>query len=654
MEYSDKVIKAFYNDCTELVDNLEEQLLLLEKTPGNKDTINEIFRLAHSIKSEAALMGFNKFSSLAHKMEDVLQMIREESIALNSSLLDLFLKISDRFKQILEILSKTCKEEIEVKDLIEQLEKIDSLKEQGKQKEKISEVKILEISQQDVDSVKKGGFKNVFQINVKLFDNVALKYARAFLIYNKLASAGKILRSSVDFTKQQEDNVYVNFSLLLATNKTENEIYNIADVSEVERISIKIIYRLETEKDVAVRERFRLKTVRVDLNKVEQLMSSLGELIVNYNRLEKVVQYIISNQFSKEELTELEDITIQFKRVIDLLQDNIMKIRMVPLKTLFDKLPHLIRELSQQLNKEVILSISGEYTEIDRTVIDEIREPLIHIIRNAIDHGIEPPEERKQKGKSDKGKITIKSYQSGNNIVIEIQDDGRGMDIEKIKRRAVEMGLTNNDRIARMSENDIIEFIFTPGFSTSTDITDISGRGVGMDVVKNNIEKLQGKIKVYTKKDIGTTILISLPLTLAIVESLVIESAGLNFAIPLYFIEETLRIYKNEIKIVDEYEVIDLRGKLLALLKLNEILELQATKSSEKKKNKYFVVVVSYENKRVGIVVDRLVSQQDIVIKPISELISKFEAISGVTILGDGSIAYILDPSKVVGYYIKR
>jgi len=441
---------------------------------------------------------------------------------------------------------------------------------------------------------------------------------------------------------------------LVATNKTENEIYNIADVSEVERISVKLIHRLERERTVAPPEKSKSKTIRIDLNKVEQLMSSLGELIVNYNRLEKVVPYIISNQFSKEELTELEDITIQFKRIIDLLQDNIMKIRMVPLKTLFDKLPRLIRELSQQLNKEVILSISGEYTEIDKTVIEEIREPIIHLIRNAIDHGIEPPEERKQKGKTDKGKITIKSYQSGNNIVIEIQDDGRGMDIEKIKKRAMEMGLTNEDKIARMTEDDIIDFIFTPGFSTSTDVTDISGRGVGMDVVKNNIEKLRGKIKVYTKKDIGTTILISLPLTLAIVESLIIESAGLNFAIPLYFIEETLRIYKNEIKIIDEYEVIDLRGKLLALLKLNEILELQTTKSSGKEKNKYFVVVVSYENKRVGIVVDRLVSQQDIVTKPISELISKFEAISGVTILGDGSIAYILDPSKIVGYYIER
>ena len=652
MEYSDKIIKTFYDECGELVDNLEKQLLLLEKTPENQELINEIFRLVHSIKSEAGLMGFNNFASLAHKLEDVFQFLRDNKLKLNKSLLDLCLKVIDRFRRILNVLNDTGKDEIKNNDLIKKLEKITSKK--SKKKELSIKEEKLKIKTENIKLAKKEGYKNLFQVNIKLFDNIALKYARAFLIYNNISSVGKILKTSVDFINQQKDDLYVNFTLLVATNKSENEIYKLADVSEVERVSVKPVYKFKKETKSASDELLKSQSIRVDVEKVDHLMSSVGELIVNYNRFEKIVPYISSNQISKEIVTEFEDIAIQFKRIINSLQDDVMKIRMVPLKTLFDKIPRFIRELSQQLNKEIVLTISGD-TEVDKTVIDELREPLIHIIRNAIGHGIETPEERKKKGKNKKGKITINSYQSGNNIIIEIKDDGKGIDIENIKKRAIKMKLISEEEISMMNESEVLNFIFAPGFSTSKKITDVSGRGVGMDVVKKNIERLQGQIKIYSQKDVGTSVIIAIPLTLAVVEALIINTAGINFAIPLYFIEEALRIYKDEIIFVDEYEVINLRESLLPLLNLKEILGLDNfCEISQKKKEKYFVVVVSYNEKKVGIVVDKFISQQDIVIKPISEFINKIEGISGITILGDGSVAYILDPSKLIEHYIAQ
>ncbi|MBN1898777.1 MAG: chemotaxis protein CheA [Spirochaetes bacterium] len=653
MIYSDKIIRAFYNDCGELVNNLEEKLLLLEKTPENKNIINEVFRLAHSIKSESGLMGFHYFSALAHKMEDIFHLLRDGKIYVNDGLLDVFLRTTDRFKNILNKLNQTGKEVFSNQDLIDRLSRIEP-EERELMPEKIKkEAKKLDISKEDIEKAIKQGFNNLFLINVKLFDNVALKYAKAFLVYNNLTSAGSIIKASVDFQKQQSDDLYLDFSILIGTNKSENEIYDLADVSEVERISVKGAFKSGESITGVSEDKQQMQSIRVDVSKVDSLMSYVGELIVNYNRLEKVVPLVNAHRIQKGIKTEFNEVTTHLKRIIGFLQDDVMKIRMVPLKTLFDKIPRLIRELSRKLDKQVMLDISGEYTEIDKTVIEQLRDPLIHIIRNAIDHGIETSMERHKKGKNDKGQLTINSYQSGNKIIIEVADDGKGLDKEKIMYKAIQMGLVNKEKMKDMQETDIYNFIFEPGFSTSEDVSDLSGRGVGMDVVKKNIEELQGKMQVLSRKDQGTRIIISLPLTLAIVKALIVKVSDLVFAVPLYFVEETLRIYHDQIRSLEDYEVIELREHLVALVFLRELLGKKRAALRVKNRYKYFVIIVKYNNKKVGLVVDFLVTEQDIVIKPLSGYIEDIRGASGVTILGDGTVAYILDPPKMIESYIK-
>ncbi|MBU1078755.1 MAG: chemotaxis protein CheA, partial [Spirochaetes bacterium] len=417
------------------------------------------------------------------------------------------------------------------------------------------------------------------------------------------------------------------------------------------------------EKDVIT------NSVRVNIKKIEDLMDSVGELLVNYNSMEKFHENLINKKFSfnKSDKSKFFDIIAQFKRLIDMLQDNVMKFRMVPIKTLFDKLPRLIRTISKEMNKKASLSISGEYTEVDRPVIEEIREPITHIIRNSIDHGLESREERKQKGKPETGTVKIFSYQSGNNIIIEISDDGRGIDTQKIRETLRKKNLVPESKLKKLKDNQILSFIFQPGFSTSEKVTEISGRGVGMDVVKTNLEKIQGKILIKTKKDKGTSIIISIPLTVAITKALIVQSSNMYFAIPLYSIKETLRVYSDEIEEVDQYKVINLRKSLLSILRLSDMFELKdkvitgdkedddiSTGRKKKKKNRFFVVIVNYGNRPLGLIVDKLVTEQDIVIKPLSEYVEKIYGVSGVTILGDGNVAYILDPINLIDYYLSK
>lgn len=675
MEYSEKIINAFRNECTDLMNSLEEYILLLEKEPDNSEHINEIFRIVHSLKSETALMGFTNFSTLAHRFEDLFQKLRSNELVVNDIIIETTFKVYDEFKTLF---NSIINNKTDAKDISEVLDLIKSTLQEPAQiqtDQDTDEKSELSLTNQEILQFTKQNYQNIFYIKIAIFENVALKYARAFLIYNNLSGVGEIAKTSVNFLQEEKDSKYTNFVIILLTNSNEKEIYDLVDVSEVERVSIKKV----TTKHAAAKEEKKeqvedisANSIRVDIDKIENLMTSVGELIVNYNRAEKFYEFM-NNQnfiFNKINKSNLSDIISQFKRIIDGLQDDVMKIRMIPIKTLFGKFPRLIRNLSREMKKKVNLSITGEYTEIDKTVIEELREPLTHIIRNCIDHGIEKPEERKQKRKNTSGTLKISSFQSGNNIVIKITDDGQGIDLDKIKRKALEKRLMTGEQINSLSDRQILEFIFMPGFSTKSEVSEVSGRGVGMDIVRNNIRKLQGKINLVTKKDIGTSIIISIPITIAIVNSLIIKCSDVFFAIPLYFIQETLRIYEDEIQIVDRYEVIQLRKKLLSILQLNQILDLNkfekkaiqileediiaAFRKKKHTKKKHFIVVINLGNKQIGLIVDQLISEQDIVIKPLSRFIDEIDGISGVTILGDGNIAYILDPIKLVSFFLSK
>ncbi|KAA0257108.1 hybrid sensor histidine kinase/response regulator [Deferribacter autotrophicus] len=385
------------------------------------------------------------------------------------------------------------------------------------------------------------------------------------------------------------------------------------------------------------------QTIRVDVNRLDTLMNLVGELVLSRNRIAQIsaeFEKKFDGDFLVEQLIET---TSHLGLITTELQLAVMKTRMVPIGKVFNKFPRMVRDLCRELNKEIDLIISGEDTELDKSVVEEIGDPLIHMLRNAVDHGIEPPEERLKKGKPEKGTVYLTAYHEGNHIVIEIRDDGRGMDPEKLKKKAIEKGVITPEEAKTLSKEEAFGLIFKPGFSTSEKVTGVSGRGVGMDVVKTNIEKLNGIIQIESEIDKGTTFRMKLPLTLAIIQALLVEVSGEVFAVPIVSVIETVKIDENEIHNFEGREVLKLRESVLSLVRINEVFELEPTFSNE-----MYVVVVALAEKRVGFVVDRLIGQEEIVIKSLGEYLGGTVGIAGATIMGDGTVRLILDVAGIM------
>ncbi|BAI79918.1 two-component system, chemotaxis family, sensor kinase CheA [Deferribacter desulfuricans SSM1] len=385
------------------------------------------------------------------------------------------------------------------------------------------------------------------------------------------------------------------------------------------------------------------QTIRVDVNRLDVLMNLVGELVLSRNRIAQISAEF-EKKFEGEFLVEqLLETTSHLGLITTELQLAVMKTRMVPIGKVFNKFPRMVRDLCRELNKDIELVITGEDTELDKSVVEEIGDPLIHMIRNAVDHGIEPPEERVKKGKPEKGLVALNAYYEGNHIVVEIKDDGRGMDPEKLKKKAIEKGVITPEEAKSLSKEEAFGLIFRPGFSTAEKVSDVSGRGVGMDVVKTNIEKLNGIIQIDSELDKGTTFKLKLPLTLAIIQALLVEVSGEIFAIPIVSVVETVKIDENEIHSFEGREVLKLRESVLSLIRLNEVFELEPTFSNE-----MYVVVVALAEKRVGLIVDRLIGQEEIVIKSLGEYLGGTVGIAGATIMGDGAVRLILDVAGIM------
>ncbi|MGB9840670.1 chemotaxis protein CheA, partial [Thermovenabulum sp.] len=436
--------------------------------------------------------------------------------------------------------------------------------------------------------------------------------------------------SEVIITEINFENIAQKYGLFFNSQKSSNKDEKVSATTEN---SSKDINKIGEEKDTKDIKKKSGKTLRVDIERLDNLMNLVSELIIIKTRLEEIEGDLDKDQDKREAIEYLSRITSN-------LHDAVMKVRMVPIENVFNRFPRIVYDLSKELNKKVNLIIEGAETELDRTVIDEIGDPLLHIVRNAIDHGIEKPEERVKIGKPEEGNLIMKAYHDGNNVVIEINDDGAGIDCERIARKAVEKGIVDEAKALRMKETELLSLIFEPGFSTSEKITDISGRGVGLDVVKSKIESLGGNVEVYTKKGEGTKFLIRLPLTLAIIQALMIKVDEEKYAIPLNTIRETVIVSTNEIKKVYKKDVIVLRGKVIPLISLHEVLE---TSKKGYINEKIIVVVVKKGEKDIGLIVDDLIGEQEIVIKSLGNYLKNLKFIAGATILGDGQVALILD-----------
>lgn len=686
-------LEIFIDETKEHLQSLNEQLLILEKEPENTETINEIFRAAHSLKGMAGTMGYKRMQRLTHDMENVFSEIRNGKMKVTANLIDVLFKGLDALENYLANIQNSADEGTEDNEpIIQQLNQIlnegigqvgqesketvapvqEKPKSEENEKEKFRELHLAEHEVHACQKAKELG-QNVFGITVYIQETCILKAARAFLIFKSLEDLGEIIKSNPEVQDIEDEKFDYDFSLIFLTkvslDKVKESILHVSEVKEVLIDTFEVEKAVKTnteekanqqeaEKVVAPTEKAPVqakqnatkqqaqkpvvnRSVRVDIEKLDVLMNLVSELIIAKNGLVSISSSENGNTHSSSFNEQIE----YLERVTTNLHESVMKVRMVPIESVVNRFPRMIRDLSKKLNKKMELFMTGEDTELDRTVIDEIGDPLMHLLRNAADHGLESNEERVKAGKPEVGSIFLDAYQDGNNVVIEVRDDGAGINVEKVKRKAVERGLITEEQAVVMSEHEAIDLLYQPSFSTADKISDVSGRGVGLDVVKTKIETLGGDLETKTTVGGGSTFTIRLPLTLAIIQGLMVDIGAEKYAIPLGNIETIEDVGLDEIKHVQTKEVINLRGKVIPLIRLADVLDVEPVETTS---DHLTVVIVSKGERLAGLIVDDLIGQQEIVIKSIGKYINNNKIIGGATILGDGEVALILDVNTLV------
>ncbi|GHV33056.1 chemotaxis protein CheA [Synergistales bacterium] len=679
---------AFLDEAGDNLQRLDDLVLALEKDTMNLDVINEIFRAAHTLKGMSATMGFSKMTGLTHALEDRLDAARKGTHHLDEFDMDLMFKSLDTMKSMVDsIRAGDTDEHIDVSELVASLRNMNLEAEEAKAKADAKTQKdgasssTLSSQEKEWVSEAKGAGMTVYTVLTKLSESCLLKAARAYMVVSRLEEMGDVIKSEPSVEALENEDFTLEFTIYLSSKHTVEEIKNAvlrisdvsaADVEELKDVdsaapqvkSVKVaaapvetapkheekvaevkappepVIHPKAAAPVPVKAAEAKKvnqTVRVDIGRLDKLMSLVGELVIGRARVERLAQ--------EARLREFDEPLSQLGRISGDIQELVTKLRMVPVSFTFDRFPRLIRDMSKSLGKDIELVLEGQDTELDRTVIDEIGDPMVHLIRNSLDHGIETREDRRKAGKPEKGILKISAYQEGSGVIIEVMDDGKGINPEKVKTKAIERGILTEEEAATISDEEAIQLCLLPGFSMAEKITDISGRGVGMDAVKSKVETLGGQLDMASKVGQGTNIYIRLPLTLAIVLSLLIKVGDETYAISLENVEETILVRRENIKTVHGSPATILRGEVLSLSDLGDVL---GTVVERDNRDEYPVVVVKIGKNKIGFIVDELIGQQEIVIKSLGRFLSKIKGIAGATILGDGNVALILD---VVSFY---
>ncbi len=692
-------LEIFIDETKEHLQNLNELLLVLEKEPEDKATINEIFRAAHSLKGMAGTMGYKRMQNLTHNMENVFSEIRNDKMKVTASLVDTLFQCLDALEAYLSNIQETSDEGTEdneaiIKLLNEFLATEGNIAPQAQAETqpaqqapapaaqttgsddlaKYKKITLADFEMHAINEARKKGMK-AYGFTVYLDPNCILKAARAFLVFKGIEEVGEVIKSDPSTQDIEDEKFELDFSVFVVSNESFDKVLgvikNVSEIKDVVGGELEEIKEETTAQPVAAAAQTTQpekenstapakaedkkaapaktgkpvanRSVRVDIDKLDTLMNLVSELIIAKNGLVS-----INNSTSENSTAGRQNFNEQIEyleRVTTSLHESVMNVRMVPIETVVNRFPRMIRDLSKKLDKKMELYMTGEETELDRTVIDEIGDPLMHLLRNSADHGLEHADVRAQRGKPEVGTIFLNAYQDGNNVVIEVGDDGNGIDVEKVRNKAIEKGTITPEQAEAMTDKDIIDLLFRPSFSTSEKITDVSGRGVGLDVVKSKIEALGGDVEVKTKLGEGSTFIVRLPLTLAIIQALMVKLGDEQYAISLGSIETLEDITKDDIKYVNSKEVIHLRDKVIPIIRLGKLLDVES--SSEDSEN-MTVVIVRKGDKRAGIVVDSLIGQMEIVIKSLGSYINVNKMISGATILGDGDIALIIDANTLV------
>lgn len=691
-------LEIFIEESKEHLQHMNSILLDLENSPDDLNLLNEIFRIAHTIKGMSGTMGFNKVANLTHEMENVLHLVRNREVEVTEGIIDILFECFDGLEEYINTLIDTGAEgERDTTDLVNRLKSIvehkaviaevSSIQKSANgetTKPEITERKVadgdfsIEVNEQILDVVYKASQEGLIPLKVKvvLEETTMLKAARSFIVFNTLEEYGEIIGAHPAIEEIEDEKFDYSFELIYVSKldalTTKNEIEKVSEIEEaiVEEIHLEdvdsvteepiveevkvvdtsvakelvppvkpaAVPKTETKEDSKQQKaKTTGKTVRVDIERLDTLMNLVSELIIIKTRLEDTDQSGVQNSHDAIEYLE---------RITTSLHDAVMKVRMVPVERVFNRFPRMVRDLSKDLGKGIKLFMSGEETEVDRTVIDEIADPLIHLIRNSIDHGIESPEIRSAHGKDDTGSVFLRAYPDGNTVCIEVEDNGNGIDENVIGTKALEKGIVTDSEVEMMNQKELINLLFRPGFSTAEKITDLSGRGVGLDVVKTKIESLNGTVEVDSVLGEGSKFTIRLPLTLAIIQALMVNLGDEKYALPLNNIKEITTIETSSISLVQNQEVVLYRNKTLPIIRLNEVLNVQY-EDEQVQKDEMIVVVVKKGDQEAGFVVDSLIGQQEIVIKSLGKYLTGIKMIAGATILGNGSVALIIDPNQL-------
>ena len=675
-------LQIFIEESKDNLQTLNENLLNLENNPNDTETLNAIFRVAHTLKGMAGTMGFVKMQKLTHTVENVLSEIRAGNLAINSNIVDILFQSLDALENYVEEITNTSNEgNEEYLEIITALGKI--IENENSTAAPVtaqSNTKVGEQNQEETNNntqlidlpesqelVKNNAISmgmNVYQIKVVLSANCVLKSARAFVIFTELERLGEIIHCLPSTQDIEDEKFDKEFTVVFVTQEAKQKVQEtILGVSEIETVSVEafvstapvVVEEVKKEEVEKVEQKvvangnesanthnakqaLSNKTVRVNIDRLDTLMNLVSELIIVKTQLEGL-------EVGESEVESNYNDSVEYlERITTSLHDAVMKVRMVPVETVFNRFPRMIRDVSRKLDKEIDLVMSGEETELDRTVIDEIGDPLIHLLRNAADHGLETTEERIQLGKPRKGTIKLQAYQDGNSVMIVVEDDGKGINVNKIRNKAIDKGTITKEEAATMTDKEVIELLFRPSFSTAEKISDLSGRGVGLDVVKSKITALGGHVEVETEWGKGSKFIVRLPLTLAIIQALMINVADDKYAIPLSNIQNIEDIYKEDIKLVQNQEVIVVRDEIIPIVRLRSVLGLP----EEEDKDMMMGVIVKKGEKQVGFIVDSLIGQQEIVIKSLGKYLSGIDIIAGATILGNGEVALILDVNSLI------
>ncbi len=659
MDYMDEIVAEFVIEAEELLEKLDADLVDLEKTPDDLNLINEIFRSAHTIKGTAGFLGFNNMARLTHAAEDILNRMRKGNLAVSAEIMDAILATVDILGTMLDSIRENGKEgDAEVDGLIATLNELNNGgQDQADKADDSGESEPEAAKAEEQAQPDSGGDppseKDEKEAEAKAPDAGEEKKASASKSKKKKKSPSK----SAPAEKAEEPPAPQPEP---AAQAEEKPAAAKAPGNEPPAPAAK----KSAEKN---KENRPAQTVRVPVDRLDHLMNLAGELVLGRNRLNQVCQFFETSmdllfsddaggwsmdsdrqsvhEIFEKNIEQLSEANGLIALISSELQMSVMQTRMMPVGTLFKKVPRMVRDLSREMKKDVEIIIKGEETELDKSVIEELGDPLTHLIRNSMDHGVESPEERKKIGKNPRGRITLFATQEGNDIIIGIEDDGAGLDPDKLKSRAVERGIISESEAKRMNAREAYNLIFAPGFSTKTEVTSVSGRGVGMDVVKTNVSRLNGLIEVESQKGVGTTFYLKLPLTLAIIQGLIVQVAEENFIIPLISVLETIRTNKESFSWVGDRRVIRLRDSVIPLVDLVDFFDIRR---QGEEPEEYYVVIVAIADKRVGLVVDSLVGQEEVVIKSLGDFFESTEAIAGATIMGDGRVRLIIDVSEIV------